>query len=70
MWDMVMKAGLLAIEMLISDKQKREEQQIKWLNAVRKVNSRANESPELMERYEEMVRRQNERLKGNQETKG
>lgn len=65
MWDMVMKAGLLALEVLISDKQKREEQQIKWLAAVRKVNSRANESPELMERYESMVRRQNERLKNS-----
>lgn len=63
MWDYVIKAGLLALEVLIADKAKKEEQQLKWMNAVRKVNSRANESPELMERYESMVRRQNERLK-------
>jgi hypothetical protein len=62
MWDLVMKAGLLALEMIVSDKAKREEQQLKWMNAVRKVNSRASESPELMERYEAMVRRQNERM--------
>lgn len=62
MWDYVIKAGLLALEVLISDKAKKEEQQLKWMNAVRKVNSRANESPELMERYEAMVRRQNERI--------
>lgn len=63
MWDYVIKAGLLALDVLIADKAKKEEQQLKWMNAVRKVNSRASESPELMERYEAMVRKQNERLK-------
>jgi hypothetical protein len=62
-WEYVAKFGLMFLEMFISNQQKKAELQLKWLNAVKRVNDSALESATLNKTYDDLVAQQDARLK-------